>query len=83
MTATELERKIQQAAEARLAYCGEVLFAEENDEEPGPPGEDQEPCAPYCGCDTCIVREVLDAAWPYMLELARLEVAERPLSVAP
>lgn len=28
-----------------------------------------------CGCDTCIVREILEAAWPLMLELARNEVA--------
>jgi hypothetical protein len=23
-------------------------------------------CAPFCGCDVCIVREVLHAAYPYL-----------------
>lgn len=27
-----------------------------------------------CGCDTCVVREILEAAWPHLLELARQEV---------
>ena len=26
--------------------------------------------APYCGCETCAVREVLHAAWPYLYALA-------------
>lgn len=29
-----------------------------------------------CGCPTCIVREVLTAAWPILLEAARAEVAQ-------
>ena len=34
---------------------------------------------PYCGCDTCIVREVLDAAWPHLLAAAQLAINdERP-----
>jgi hypothetical protein len=56
------EQLAQAAAERRLAYCNAVMYADEDD-------------APYCGCDTCIVREVLDAAWPHMLALAREEVA--------
>lgn len=28
-----------------------------------------------CGCETCIVREILEAAWPHLLQLARNEVA--------
>lgn len=71
MNAIELERAAQTAAEERLAACQEVLFGDENgigtDVESGASG-------PFCGCDTCVVREVLDAAWPHMLELARLEL---------
>lgn len=26
--------------------------------------------APYCGCQTCVVREVLAAAWPIMRQAA-------------
>jgi hypothetical protein len=63
--ATDFEAKAQQAAEADL------------DDLPEPA---EQPCGPFCGCDTCIVREVLDAAWPYLLELAREEV-RRPLAV--
>jgi hypothetical protein len=70
----ELERKAQQAAERRLAFCQAQLYADEDDDEPEPVLEDDGPCAPFCGCDTCTVREVLDAAWPYLLDLARLEV---------
>lgn len=62
MTTYELEQAAQKAAEARLAAATEVLF----DESDLP----VELAGPYCGCDTCIVREVIDAAWPYLKELA-------------
>lgn len=72
------EAAAQRAGEERLAYCQAQLYEDENPDPPAPaPGEGQEPCAPFCGCDTCIVREVLDAAWPHLLELAR-EEARRP-----
>jgi hypothetical protein len=74
---SELERKAQEAGEARLAYCQEMLYEDDHPDEPiRPPGEFEEPCGPYCGCETCIVREVLDAAWPFMLEMAREEARE-------
>jgi hypothetical protein len=75
--ATDFEAKAQQAAEARLAYCQAQLYEDDLDDLPEPA---EQPCGPFCGCDTCIVREVLDAAWPYLLELAREEV-RRPLAV--
>jgi hypothetical protein len=75
LSATQLEQEAQRAAEARLAYCGELLYADENpDQSIRAPGEDEEPCGPYDGCDTCIVREVLDAAWFAILELAKREI---------
>lgn len=74
MTSAELERKAQEAAEERLSYCQSTLY--EDEAEVPAPGEGQEPSAPFCGCDTCVVREVLDAAWPHMLELARRELAD-------
>lgn len=61
------ETAMQQAAELRLAACQEALYEEEGAATPS--------IAPFCGCDTCVVREVLDAAWPHMLALARAEVA--------
>jgi hypothetical protein len=68
------EDDVQRAAEERLAACNERLWAEEEGdvdvEHDGP----YPAVAPYCGCDTCVVREVLDAAWPIMLRAAREEL---------
>jgi hypothetical protein len=73
------EQLAQAAAERRLAYLTAMLYVEEE----GVDGDvadieaefpDERSAGPYCGCDTCIVREVLDAAWPHILELAREEV---------
>lgn len=65
MNIDELNRFIQQASEHRLAHCVDELHANLD--------EFDEPCecfAPFCGCDTCVVREVIDAAWPYLYRLA-------------
>lgn len=69
MTVVDHEALAQRAAETHLAACQEALWAEEE-------GTDVESPAlgPFCGCDTCIVREILHAAWPHLLELAREEV---------
>lgn len=72
----------QQAGERRYAFASEMLDLEPDSDEEAElfarfPGE--ELAAPFCGCDTCVVREILDAAWEPMFEtalaLARLEVA--------
>ena len=60
----------QRAAEKRLAYCSILLYEEEDVS----PSEVSKPIAPYCGCDTCVVREVLDAAWPHLLDAFRGDV---------
>jgi len=57
-----LSQNAQRAAEARLFDCFEGL----HDDEAG-----DSAVGPFCGCDTCIVREVLDAAWPWLFEAAR------------
>lgn len=57
----------QQAAEAHLAAIWEYELADEG--HPDVPIPDF--AAPFCGCDTCIVREVLHAAWPIIMEAAR------------
>jgi hypothetical protein len=61
----------QAAAEAHLVACHEALHAEEEVEE----YVDSPASAPFCGCETCEVREVLFAAWPF-LKLAALEGAD-------
>jgi hypothetical protein len=34
------------------------------------PHDADETVGAYCGCRTCMVREALDAAWPYLYRLA-------------
>ena len=80
MTIFELEQAAQQAAEMRLADATAMLFYDEFADEPGPGRPEwSEISAPFCGCDTCIVREVIDAAWPYLKQLALMaEQADAP-----
>lgn len=67
----------QKAAEAHLAACQEVFWELEEGEMTGE--ESSSPAsAPFCNCDTCIVREVLFAAWPIM-ERSVLEPMTLPL----
>lgn len=74
LTAEQLEQHAQSAAERRLAYGGATIYGDDAE----PTAEEEFPgeqlLGPFCGCDTCIVREVLDAGWPYVLELARREL---------
>lgn len=69
-----LEQQAQEAGERRLAYCSAVLFGEENDEEMPEELAGEQIAAPYCGCDTCVVREVLDAAWQVLLAMRKEEI---------
>lgn len=69
-----LERAAQQAAERHLEACRVAYWHEElceggecTDEIPESPA-----AAPFDDCDTCVVREVLWAAWPYLKRLAEL-----------
>jgi hypothetical protein len=66
-------REAHEAAERHLEDCFEAL---EQEEEVGAenviwPDVD----APFCGCLTCVTREVLHAGWPAMLDGAREVVA--------
>jgi hypothetical protein len=61
---TDIGILAQRAAEKHLDACHEAMWAwEEGDDEIESPAS-----APFCGCDTCIVREVLWAAWPIFQE---------------
>jgi hypothetical protein len=55
--------RAQRAAEAHLSACVDALFAESESDNPDDWPESPA-SAPFCGCDTCVVREVLFAAWP-------------------
>lgn len=73
-----LEQRAQEAAEKHLSACRAAYWHEEMCGET-PPGEmcdcgtDTPPIspafAPFCECDTCVVREVLQVAWPFLKQL--------------
>jgi hypothetical protein len=67
----------QRAGERRLAI-GMAATYDEVESLGGlePPGDVSELCGPFCGCDTCIVREVLDAAWPHLVKVGDELIAE-------
>lgn len=52
----------QQAAEEHLRRCYEALDDETEGSEVDWDAIGVQ--APFCGCDTCVVREVLTAVWP-------------------
>lgn len=61
----------QRAAEEHLSACEAWLWQAEEDIvfAPSPAS------APFCGCDTCQVREILFVAWPILLQAAKEELA--------
>lgn len=73
MTERNYGREAHEIAERHLEACFEA--AEEAEEV----GEENviwpEVEAPFCGCLTCVTREVLAAGWPTMLDGAREVIA--------
>jgi hypothetical protein len=61
----DLERMAQRAAEQRMHDAWASLEIDIDDE-----ALPVELAGAYCGCLTCDVREVLDAAWPYLYRMA-------------
>lgn len=63
----------QAAAEKHLEACWEALYAE-RDAEADDVDINELPESPaigaFCGCETCEIREVLHAAWPFLKEAA-------------
>lgn len=62
----ELEQIAQKRAEEHLAKCQEAMWDENGDESDG---AESPASAPFCGCETCIVREVLYVSWATLQEL--------------
>lgn len=69
----QLERAAQQAAERRVHDAQASLDVDLDDE-----ALDVELAGAYCGCLTCDVREVLDAAWPFLYHAAHVPGVEVP-----
>lgn len=67
----EAEKAAQQAAEQRLFDVNDRFGREMDDDETA--WDDFDGVAPYCGCDTCLVREILSAAWPHLERAALLD----------
>lgn len=61
----------QKAAEAHLAACQEAFWDWEEPDPDEPEQKESPASAPFCNCDTCIVREVLFAAWPIVYEAVK------------
>ena len=64
MNQRELEAEAQRRAEERI----DILTAELYDEDELPDDYESPAVAPYCGCLTCKVREVLSAAYAPLAE---------------
>jgi hypothetical protein len=54
---------IQQSAEAHMEAVWAAFYADE-EAEPGDAEVPSPAVGPFCGCETCVVREVLAGAWP-------------------
>lgn len=69
MTERDYGDEAQKAAEAHLGACWDWFYYEQ-DEVPLDPGtsEINPASAPFDGCPTCEVREILFAAWPLIEE---------------
>lgn len=58
-------KEAQAAAEAHLDAVYEYAFDNSD------PDAEDPAYAPFCGCQTCVVREVLASAWPVIEEWAK------------
>lgn len=67
MDLDRLYQRAEQKAREHLTACLESLF-EDGEEMTCPPA-----AAPFCGCETCVVREVLMAARAELFEIVQLE----------
>lgn len=76
-----LDDRLQKACELRLEQAGWIYDVHENQEDLESLGVSQSDfeaaeaamAGPYDGCDTCLVREVLDAAFDVMRQLTPAE----------
>lgn len=57
--------RMQEAAERHISAVSDAYFREENGEQ----DVESPAAAPYDGCDTCMIREILAGAWPVMAEM--------------
>lgn len=63
---------IHRKAAAHLVACTEAFYADQDGEE----DVESPAAAPFCGCDDCIVREVLVVAWRDLVTAAVCYIEE-------
>ena len=63
-----------QAVERHMAKVWEAFYAAEE----GDDSIESPEFAPFCGCETCCIRETLAAAWPVIEEYFRRLYSARP-----
>jgi hypothetical protein len=73
MSIEDVGTEIQRKAEEHLMKCQQQLFGEEEGIDAD---VELETFGVYCGCETCIVREVLGTAWEALVEAANSEKTE-------
>lgn len=61
-------REAHEAAQKHLDAINAAEYAEDSEELPDYP---EDMAGPWDGCETCVIREVLHAAWPILLEAAK------------
>lgn len=66
----ELQAEAQKAAEKRVNDMFHRFHLEMEGDETA--WDDYKGMGAYCGCETCLVREILGAAWPYLWKAAEL-----------
>lgn len=71
-----LEKRAQRAAEHRFDMAMDSVYSEDDDVY-----DNLELAGPFCGCTTCIVREILDAAWPHLYEMAHHPATQPPIGL--
>jgi len=69
-----IEKRAQRAGEQRFDMAMDSVYSEDEDAY-----ENLELAGPFCGCTTCVVREILDAAWPHMYEMAHHPATVDPI----
>jgi hypothetical protein len=68
---------MQRIAEDHLERCFDYLAKIEEAEGEFEHDDDDPGVAPFCGCNTCIVREVLAASWDLMCIAAQFDVEDK------
>lgn len=75
---TAFDQLVQRKAEAHLNACLEALDAQDAGHTTTGPAS-----APFCGCNTCVVREILIVTYDLMLTEARREILQEIANTGP